>query len=82
MSEGADLNRALFSLKNGTQVQVPSFVMPLADQIQMIESNRLLVHRVEALGIDRISRDPVSPKIDQNGQESKSLVLGIVAIKR
>jgi SAM-dependent methyltransferase len=71
---------AEFLTRSGARVSMPSFVPPLAYQVEMMEESGLVVTDFEAMGRDQLHGDPISPKLE-SGQLEQSLVCGFLALK-
>lgn len=70
---------AEFQLRDGRRICVPSFVFPLAEQVQMIESAAFMLTRLESFGAETLERR--SWKVDVFGSDPSSLVYGFTAVR-
>jgi ubiquinone/menaquinone biosynthesis C-methylase UbiE len=76
------LDKAEFRLQDGSQVLVPSKILPLRGQIEMIESAGLVVVDFQDLGADELDgSERRSPKTEVFGNEPSSLIWGFIARK-
>lgn len=71
---------AEFLTRSGARVSMPSYVPPLAHQVEMMEESGLVVTAFEAMGRDQLRGDPISPKLEA-GQLDQSLLWGFLALK-
>jgi SAM-dependent methyltransferase len=76
------VDEAEFKLRDGRSVSVPSFILPLDEQVRMIENAGLMVVHFESLGADALPPDGHSPKIDIFASDASSLVWGFRAIRQ
>ena len=76
-------NSAEFVVAGNRSLVVPSFILPLAEQIQMMEAAGFLCIHFESLGDDRLhSAKILSPKLAVFGEQPSSIVWGFELIKR
>ena len=79
---GGLLDKAEFRLRDGSKVFVPSMIVPLEAQVEMMERAGLIVIDFEDLGADQLGRtESRAPKTDVFGNEPSSLVWGFIARK-
>lgn len=70
---------ALFELSNGTFRLMRSLILPLHEQVQLIERSGLTVQRFEGYGIDKLETASLSPKLTTSGRHP--VLWGITARK-
>ena len=76
------LHEAEFELRDGRVVSLPSFILPLEEQVKMMEKAGLMLVNFESLGADALPTDRRSPKIDVFASDASSLVWGFRAIRQ
>lgn len=81
-NEVNSFHSAEFQLKDGSILDVPSFILPLNFQIQMIEEAGYMVSHFEALGLNDLDIEDQSPKLHVFGNDISSLILGFTAHKQ
>lgn len=79
-ADPASQNTAQFVAGSGQALSMPSYIFPLARQIEMIENVGLVLVNFEAMGRAALDGDVISPKLLGSIPEC-SLVWGFVAIK-
>lgn len=77
-----NLFRAEFLTREGRVIYVPSTILPLEDQVAMIEYSGLVVLDFKDLGADELGTSPKSPKTAVFADQRSSLVWGFVALKQ
>ncbi|MGC2220925.1 MAG: hypothetical protein WA624_00395 [Methylocella sp.] len=76
----SDICSAEFLTRSGVRLRMPSYIPPLARQVEMMEESGLIVTDFEALGRDQLGADPISPKLD-GAHFEQSLLWGFIALK-
>jgi len=75
-------HEAEFELRDGRLITVPSLILPLDKQIEMMESAGLMIVNFESLGVEALPPYARSPKIDVFFSDVSSLVWGFKAIRQ
>jgi SAM-dependent methyltransferase len=73
---GSDPDSAQFELRDGTQLLLPSVILPASDQIALITSCDLEVCEVEAVSVCCLSGHKLSPKLLTERGPDASVVTG------
>jgi SAM-dependent methyltransferase len=78
--EGSQI--AEFVLRNGQRVDVASYVMPLHEQVRLMQGAGFMISSFDSLGADHLHADELrSPKIDVFRNDKSSLVWGFELIR-
>lgn len=79
-ADQASQHTAEFVTRSGQVLSMPSYIPPLAGQVEIIENAGLIVVDFEAMGRAALGSDAISPKLLGSTPED-SLVWGFVAIR-
>ena len=79
---GGNPFEAEFQLRDGRVVTVPSFILPLDEQIRMMEDAGLMIVNFESLGAEALPPIDRSSKLDVFSCDASSLVWGFKAIRQ
>jgi SAM-dependent methyltransferase len=72
---------AMFELRDGRQIFLPSFVYPVKEQIKLIEQNRLRVAHIQGIPISELRNQTLSPKLLLERGPDASIVTIYIATK-
>jgi SAM-dependent methyltransferase len=75
-AQASDLNVAEFELSSGEIVSVPSFVLPVSEQIRLMRDHGLDLDRVMDVPTSALGSAPVSPKLLVGRGREASMVTG------
>jgi len=64
--DGAMLSLAQFELADGSHVSVPSYVLPPAEQIELVGQHSFVVDKISEVPISALRDRPISPKLLPN----------------
>lgn len=75
------ISEAEFILRDGRLISVPSFILPLYEQVQVMEDAGLMIVQFESLGANSLPSDSHSAKVDVFASDLSSLVWGFKMVR-